>query len=180
MDEEAKSPAFQFRYLLSNGQKAERRLTGEFPVHRDLVVLNNCFSGYANFLVNEFNRSIPLRILSNGAKAVLVSPSKVDDYFSSVFFKEFYQNVESGMLFEDAFYKAKNDFFQNNPTMRHPQYWNAFQLIQSYKLRYIPSAPQRDFPGWMLILVSADIAVTVAGALLLRRAQIRPRSSKAS
>ena len=179
-DEEAKSPAFQLRYVLSNGQKSERRLTGEFPVHRDLVVLNNCFSGYANFLVNEFNRSIPLRILSNGAKAVLVSPFKVDDYFSAVFFKAFYQNVESGMLFEDAFYKAKNDFFTNNPSMRHPQYWNAFQLIQSYKLRYIPTAPQRDFSWWMLILFSADIAVTAAGALLLHRGQTHPRSSKES
>jgi len=180
IDEEANTPAFQFRYVVSNGQKAERRLTGEFPVHRDLVVLNNCFSGYANFLVNEFNRSIPLRILSNGAKAVLVSPSKVDDYFSSEFFKEFYNNVESGMLFEDAFYKAKNDFFQKYPTMRHPQYWNAFQLIQRYKLRYIPPAPQHDFPWWILILFSADIAVTAAGALLQRCAQIHPYSSKDS
>jgi hypothetical protein len=180
MDEEAKSPAFQLRYLLSNGQKSERRLTGEFPVHRDLVVLNNCFSGYANFLVNEFNRSIPLRILSNGAKAVLVSPSHVDDYFSAVFFKAFYENIESGMLFEDAFYKAKNDFFQKNPSMRHPQYWNAFQLIQSYKLRYLPSAPPRDFPWWILVLFSADIAVTVGGAILLRRGQTHPRSSRAS
>ena len=179
MDDEAKSPAFQLRYFLSNGQKSERRLTGEFPVHRDLVVLNNCFSGYANFLVNEFNRSIPLRILSNGAKAVLVSPSNVDDYFSAVFFKAFYQNIESGMLFEDAFYKAKNDFYKNNPSMRHPQYWNAFQLIQSYKLRYLPSAPQRDCPWWILILLSADIAVTVGGVLLLQRAHIHPRSSKA-
>ena len=180
MDEEAKSPAFQLRYLLSNGQKSERRLTGEFPVHRDLVVLNNCFSGYANFLVNEFNRSIPLRILSNGAKAVLVSPSNVDDYFSSIFFKAFYQNIESGMLFEEAFYKAKNDFFQKNPSMRHPQYWNAFQLIQSYKLRYIPSAPARDFSWWILVLFSVDIAVTVGGAILLQRGQTHPRSSKVS
>ena len=179
MDEEANSSAFQLRYVLSNRQKSERRLTGEFPVHRDLVVLNNCFSGYANFLVNEFNRSIPLRILSNGAKSVLVSPSKVDDFFSSVFFKEFYQNIEKGMLFEDAFYKAKNDFFKNNQSLRHPQYWNAFQLIQSYKLRYIQLAPHQDFPLWILALFSADIAVTAAGALVLRRARIHHRSSKA-
>jgi hypothetical protein len=176
MDEEANSSAFQLRYVLSNGQKSERRLTGEFPVHRDLVVLNNCFSGYAVFLVNEFNRSIPLRILSNGAKAVLVSPNKVDDYFSSVFFKEFYQNIEKGMLFEDAFYTAKNDFFKNNPSMRHPQYWNAFHLIQSYKMRYIPSMPKSDFPWWILILFSVDIAVTVGSAILLHRGQIHPRT----
>ncbi len=180
MDEEAKTPAFQLRYSLSNGPKSERRLTGEFPVHRDLVVLNNCFSGYANFLVNEFNRTIPLRILSNGAKAVLVSPHKVDDFFSSEFFKVFYQKIAAGMLFEDAVFVARNEFFQKNPSMRHPQYWDAFQLIQSYKLRYIPIEPTRDFPWWIFLLISADLALTAAGAILLRHAQIRPHSSKGS
>jgi len=180
MDEEAKTPAFQLRYSLSNEPKSERRLTGEFPVHRDLVVLNNCFSGSTNFLVNEFNRSIPLRILSNGAKAVLVSPSKVDDFFSSEFFKVFYQKIAAGMLFEDAVFVARNEFFQKNPSMRHPQYWDAFQLIQSYKLRYIPIEPTRDFPWWIFLLISADLALTASGAILLRHALIRPRSSKGS
>jgi hypothetical protein len=177
MDEEAKTPAFQLRYFLSNGAKSERRLTGEFPVRRDLVVLNNCFSGYANFLVNEFNRSIPLRILSNGAKAVLVSPSKVDDYFSSEFFRVFYQKIAEGMLFEDAVFFAKNEFYRKHPSMRHPQYLEGFQLIQSYKLRYVPAAPKRDFPWWVFVLIGV---VTAAGVLLLRRAKIHPRSSKGS
>ena len=177
MDEEANTPAFQLRYFLSNGATSERRLTGEFPVQRDLVVLNNCFSGLANFLVNEFNRSIPLRILSNGAKAVLVSPSKVDDYFSSEFFKVFYQKIAEGMLFEDAVFFAKNKFYRKHPSMRHPQYWEGFQLIQSYKLSYVPAAHKRDFPWWIFVLSGV---VTAAGALLLRHSKIRPRSSKGS
>ena len=177
MDEEANTPAFQLRYFLSNGATSERRLTGEFPVQRDLVVLNNCFSGLANFLVNEFNRSIPLRILSNGAKAVLVSPSKVDDYFSSEFFKVFYQKIAEGMLFEDAVFFAKNKFYRKHPSMRHPQYWEGFQLIQSYKLSYVPAVHKRDFPWWIFVLSGV---VTAAGALLLRHSKIRPRSSKGS
>jgi hypothetical protein len=180
MDDEAKSPAFQLRYVLSNGQKSERRLTGEFPVHRDLVVLNNCFSGYANFLVNEFNRSIPLRILSNGAKSVLVSPKKVDDYFSSEFFRVFYQKIGEGMLFEDAAFMARKEFFLENPAMRRPQYWDAFQLIQREKLRYRPVSPKVFFPWWILVFFSADLVVSAGGVLLLRRAQIHRHTSKES
>jgi hypothetical protein len=177
MDEEAKTTNFQFRYLLSNTQKYERRLTGEFPVHRDLVILNNCFSGHAYFLVNEFNRSIPLRILSNGAKAVLVSPNKVDDYFSSEFFRVFYQKISEGMPFEDAVYVARNEFFRKNPSMRHPQYWDAFQLIQSYSLSYRPAEPKGEFPWLVFLMISVDIGVTLAGAILLRRVQTHLRNS---
>ena len=84
------------------------------------------------------------------------------------------------MFISDGTDFRQNDFFQKNPSMRHPQYWNAFQLIQSYKLRYIPSAPARDFSWWILVLFSVDIAVTVGGAILLQRGQTHPRSSKVS
>ena len=135
INKDTKSKSFQFSYQKTGDLKSENQLVGDFKVNRDLVVLNNCFSGHPNFLINEFNRTIPLRILNNGAKAVISSPSKVDDFSSAAFFTLFYENIEKGMLYEDAFFEAKRTFFIEHPELRQPHYWNAFQLIQSYKMK---------------------------------------------
>ncbi len=148
INKEAESKGFEFSYYNKGKFKTERQLTGKFDVNRDLVILNNCFSGYAGILTNEFNRTIPLRIMNNGAKAVISSPSKVDDFSSAAFFNLFYQNIEKGMLYEDAFFEAKKTFFKQHPELRQPQYWNAFQLIQSYKLKNEISTSQDS--KWLL------------------------------
>lgn len=148
INKEAESKGFEFSYFNKGKLKTERQLTGKFDVNRDLVVLNSCFSGYSSITTNEFNRTIPLRILNNGAKAVISSPSKVDDFSSAAFFTLFYENIEKGMLYEDAFFEAKRTFFIEHPELRQPHYWNAFQLIQSYKLKN-EVAPSQD-SKWLL------------------------------
>jgi hypothetical protein len=165
---------FQIKYLLSNSMRFENRLTGDFEVRRDLVVLNNCFSGYPMFLVNEFNRTIPLRIMSNGASSILVSPSKADDYFSSEFFRVFYQKIMEGEIFEDAVFQARNAFFNANPSMRHPKYWDAFQLVVSKKIRYVPNQPEQVPIQWWMILLLVDFSATLLGAWWRRNAPVRP------
>jgi hypothetical protein len=170
---EASTMGFEFTYTSNGKLKTERQLTGKFNVNRDLVILNNCFSGYANILTNEFNRTIPLRILNNGAKAVISSPSKVDDFSSAAFFTLFYQNIEKGMLYEDAFFEAKRTFFKEHPELRQPQYWNAFQLIQSYKLKN-EVAPSQD-SKWLLFSVFCllDMLLFLAYFSKQERAMIR-------
>lgn len=150
-NQEAETKGFQFSYFSKGKLRTESQLTGRFNVNRDLVILNNCFSGYAGILTNEFNRTIPLRIMSNGAKAVISSPSKVDDFSSAAFFKLFYQNIEKGMLYEDAFFEAKRRFFNEHSELRQPQYWNAFQLIQSFKLKN-EASPSQD-SKWLIFIV---------------------------
>ena len=170
---EASTMGFEFTYTSNGKLKTERQLTGKFNVNRDLVILNNCFSGYANILTNEFNRTIPLRILDNGAKAVISSPSKVDDFSSATFFTLFYQNIEKGMLYEDAFFEAKRTFYKEHPELRQPQYWNAFQLIQSYKLKneVVPSQDSK----WLLFSVFCllDMLSILAYFSKQKRAMIR-------
>jgi hypothetical protein len=124
------------------------------------VVLNNCFSGYPFYNVNEFNRTIPLRILSNGAKAVICSPNKTDDYFSAEFFKSFYAYIDQHLLFEDAFFRARLDFFRKHPEMRNPQIWNGLQLTVSYAMKQ--KEQETNFSllkGVMIIGVSALLLV---------------------
>jgi hypothetical protein len=173
MDEVARTYNFQMQYLLSNATQSERRLTGDFKVKRDLVVLNNCFSGYPMFNVNEFNKTIPLRIMSNGASSVLVSPSKADDYFSSEFFRVFYQKISAGVLFEDAVFQARNAFFKANPSLRHPKYWDAFQLVVSRKISYAPNESEKLPLQWWIILLLVDFSATLLGAWWCRNGSVR-------
>jgi CHAT domain-containing protein len=173
VNKEAGSVGFEFSYYNKGKLKTERQLTGKFDVNRDLVILNNCFSGHPNFIINEFNRTIPLRIMNNGAKAVISSPSKVDDFSSAAFFNLFYQNIEKGMLYEDAFFEAKKTFFKQHPELRQPQYWNAFQLIQSYKLKNEISTSQDS--KWLLFSVFCllDMFLFLAYFSMQKRALIR-------
>jgi len=173
INDDTKSKSFQFSYQDDGNLKSENQLMGDFKVNRDLVVLNNCFSGHPNFIINEFNRTIPLRVLNNGAKAVISSPSKVDDFASAAFFNIFYQNIENGMLYEDAFFEAKRTFFKQHPELRQPHYWNAFQLIQSYKLKneVLPSQDSK----WLIFTVFCllDILLFLVYFSKQKRALIR-------
>lgn len=173
VNKEAESKGFEFTYYNKGKLKTERQLTGKFDVNRDLVILNNCFSGYSNMITNEFNRTIPLRILNNGAKAVISSPSKVDDFSSASFFALFYENIEKGMFYEDAFFEAKRTFFKEHPELRQPHYWNAFQLIQSYKLKNEVATSQDS--KWLLfsVLCFLDMLLFLAYFSKQKRALIR-------
>lgn len=142
--------SFQWSYLKNEKLQFVKRVSGEFPVSRDLVVLNQCYSGYSELNLNEFNRTIPLRIMSNGAKAVISSPQLVDDYYSAEFFNSFYQKIMDNALFEDAFYEARIEFFQNHPELNNPKFWNSLQLFESYKLRYETTDFGRLLPLFLL------------------------------
>lgn len=168
-DEEAGTKNFQLNYFLSSTKFAKRQLTGNFKVNRSLVVLNNCFSGFPHFNQNEFNRTISLSILSNGAKGIISSPDKVDDYFSAAFFKEFYALIEDGVPYEDAFFSSRKHFFDTHPSMRHPSYWNALQLIQQTKLKNQVSHSNLTVTFWMLSFAVADVLLSLLYATWIRR-----------
>lgn len=135
VDERTNSKGFQFSYIENNNLKSVNRLSVDFKAKRDLVVLNNCFSGYNELNYNEFNKTIPLKILSNGASSVISSPTVIDDFYSALFFKLFYLKIQSGTYFEDAFYQTRKYIFKQYPDLKLPRNWNSLQLFQSYKLK---------------------------------------------
>jgi hypothetical protein len=172
-DEVAQTFGFQIRYETTNSIQAERQLSGDFICKRDLVVLNNCFSGFPSYNVNEFNKTIPLRILSNGAKSIICSPYKVDDYYSAAFFKLFYQKIETGMLYEDAFFEAKQQFVKDHPDMRNPKIWNGLQLIVSYKIHNLPQ--NENWFGCILLAVISIFDIILTALYVLLHTKKQPR-----
>jgi len=160
---------FQFSFQINKKYKSVTKLTGNFKVNRDLVVLNNCFSGFPIYTENEFNKTIQLRIMSNGAKALISSPSKVDDYYSAEFFKLFYAKIEKGMYYEDAFFESKQIFFNEHPELSQPHFWNGLQLIQSYKIRNEPVNSIPYLMNWWLLSAFLDVLVMLLYVLLKKR-----------
>lgn len=172
-DDEAKTFGFQIQYEANHNTKAERNLSGDVVCKRDLVVLNNCFSGFPFYNVNEFNKTIPLRILSNGAKSLICSPSKVDDFYSAEFFKLFYQKIEKGMVYEDAFFEAKQQFVKDHPNMRNPKIWNGLQLIVSYKIHNVPE--NKNWSGCILLAIISIFDTILTAVYVLLRTKKQPR-----
>lgn len=166
---EANTRNFQFSYQNSGKHNSVTKLTGNFKVNRDLVVLNNCFSGFPLFIENQFNKTIQLRIMSNGAKALIGSPSKVDDYYSAELFKLFYAKIEAGMYYEDAFFEAKQTFFKEHAELSQPNYWNGLQLIQSYKVRNEALKSNPAFVNWWLLSAFLDMLLMLLYVLLKKR-----------
>ncbi|MBP6089736.1 MAG: CHAT domain-containing protein [Crocinitomicaceae bacterium] len=172
MDDEAQTSGFQIRYETTSSTKSERQLSGDFSCKRELVILNNCFSGYPFFNLNEFNKTIPLKILSLGAKTLICSPNKTDDYYSAQFFQLFYKKLTEGRMYEDAFFESKQAFVKAHPEMRNPQIWNGLQLIVSYKIHNKPENQFLLVFNGILILVLLDIILSVLNALLRKKKRL--------
>ena len=175
-DESANTYGFQIRYQTNKTNQAEQQISGDFKCKRDLVVLNNCFSGSPTYNFNEFNKTIPLRILSNGAKSLICSPKKVDDFYSAEFFKLYYQKIETGMLYEDAFFEAKQQFVKDHPDMRNPTIWNGLQLIVSYKIHNLPE--HQNWSGFILMAIISIFDTILTALYVLLHTRKQPRRLK--
>jgi hypothetical protein len=171
LDQASNVRSFQWEFLknLKNDEATfNKGINDNLAISRDLVVLNQCYSGYPNFNLNEFNKNISLHILNKGSKTVITSPNVVDDYYSSVFFKLFYRRILNNELFEEAFYHARNDFFTNHPEMTNPRNLMGLQLMVSYSVNY-----EENKSRWVilfaLVLIAIDLLLTVLSAWMRKR-----------
>lgn len=114
--------------LLTPGKSTTQADLLDVKVKKDLVVLSSCYAGAVGVTAAK-NRYFVLRLLYNGAKAVIASPYQVDDESSALIFEKFYAYLSNGLTTEDALFKAKKDYLSTQPGERcHPQFWSGFQL----------------------------------------------------
>jgi CHAT domain-containing protein len=93
----------------------------------DLVVLSACETARGAEMIGEGVRSLSQAVILNGARSVLASEWKVDDYATAEFMKEFYRNLSSGASKAAALRSAKLGFLRDRE-LSHPRYWAAFVL----------------------------------------------------
>lgn len=98
-------------------------------INPDLVVLSACETGVGKLYKSEGAMSIARGFQFAGAKNLLFSLWKVNDYTTSVFMDYFYTNVKKGMSYFEANHQAKLDFLEDESisnAKKSPYYWSAF------------------------------------------------------
>ncbi|MDX6192026.1 CHAT domain-containing tetratricopeptide repeat protein [Flavobacterium sp. Fl-318] len=98
-------------------------------INPDLVVLSACETGIGKLYKAEGAMSIARGFQFAGAKNLLFSLWKVNDFTTSVFMDDFYTNLKNKQSYVEANANAKRDFLKdpNIPNAKKsPYYWSAF------------------------------------------------------
>lgn len=98
-------------------------------INPDLVVLSACETGIGKLYKSEGAMSIARGFQFAGARNLLFSLWKVNDFTTSVFMDYFYQYCERGTSYLEANHKAKLNFLKDkriSNAKKSPYYWSAF------------------------------------------------------
>ncbi|VXB27676.1 CHAT domain-containing protein [Flavobacterium sp. 9AF] len=97
--------------------------------HPDLVVLSACETGIGKIQKGEGAVSIARAFQYAGAKNVLFSLWKINDYATSELMTNFYTHYNKKHSFFESNYLSKIDYLENKTisnTKKSPYYWSAF------------------------------------------------------
>lgn len=98
-------------------------------VNPDLVVLSACETGIGKLYKGEGAMSVARGFQFAGAQNLLFSLWKVNDYTTSVFMTDFYENIKKGESYAEANTNAKRAFLQDKSisnAKKSPYYWSSF------------------------------------------------------
>jgi len=98
-------------------------------INPDLVVLSACETGIGKLYKSEGAMSVARGFQFAGAQNLLFSLWKVNDYTTSVFMDDFYENIKNGQSYLEANTNAKLDFLKDKSisnAKKSPYYWSAF------------------------------------------------------
>ncbi|WPR71889.1 CHAT domain-containing protein [Flavobacterium sp. NG2] len=98
-------------------------------INPDLVVLSACETGVGKLYKSEGAMSVARGFQFAGARNLLFSLWKVNDFTTSVFMDYFYKYCNKGESYFEANQKAKLDFLEDKTisnTKKSPYYWSAF------------------------------------------------------
>lgn len=108
----------------------------------DLVVLSACETGLGKWYRSEGAMSISRGFQLAGAKNLLFSLWKVNDYTTSVFMEKFYSNLKKEGNYFEANHQAKLDFLSDETisnTKKSPYYWSAMVYYGTLETKYNPN-----------------------------------------
>lgn len=97
-------------------------------INPNLVVLSACETGLGKLYKSEGAMSVARGFQFAGAKNILFSLWKVNDYATSLFMDKFYKNIECGNSYFESNQQAKLDFLNDDSipnAKKSPYYWSA-------------------------------------------------------
>ncbi len=127
----------QIIYSLFNKKLFSEKLDLTKQIQSPLIILNNCYSGARVGFNYVFDKGIYLQLMKKGARNVVASQSKIDDYVSSQLMKHFYIYLSKGIPVGEALIYAKRKFLRENKNgYANPMYWSPFFAISSRKVKF--------------------------------------------
>jgi CHAT domain-containing protein len=97
-------------------------------LNADLVVLSACETGLGKLYAGEGAQSISRGFQMAGAKNLLFSLWKVNDYTTSVFMQKFYSHLKKNQSYFEANHSAKLQYLKDTSisnAKKSPYYWCA-------------------------------------------------------
>lgn len=102
-------------------------------LNSDLVVLSTCQSGFGREIKGEGLMSLNNAFLQAGAKSVVSSAWKVDDYATAELMKYFYQELTAQQLTPAEALRRAQLKMRGNPQFSSPFYWAAFTVQGDFR-----------------------------------------------
>ncbi len=107
----------------------------DLKLNCDLIIMSACETARGKIVKGEGVMGLPRLFLSAGAKSVLMTLWKVDDWFASELMPEFYNQYHNNNLSTvHALAKAKRILLNKKPSVagiyyQHPLFWASFTLF---------------------------------------------------
>ncbi len=124
-------------------------------LNSDMVVLSSCKSGLGTIDKAEGILGMQKSFFDAGAKSVIVSMWDVNDKYTALFMKKFYEYLNNGYDKSEALRKAKI-FFKENYSA-NPYYWAAFILAGNTSSIDFPKSG--FFSTFIIILFSLSLLI---------------------
>lgn len=125
------------KIIIKNSNFETVRFDSVKRIKKELVILNNCFSGFRTGYLIEYDHSLYLDLMRKGTLSLIASKDKVDDYVSSQIMKYFYIYLNKGIPVGEALIYAKRKFLRENKNgYANPVYWSPFFAISSRKVKF--------------------------------------------
>jgi CHAT domain-containing protein len=98
-------------------------------IHPRLVCLSACETAYGTPAADGSNASLAMAFLAAGAGSCIGTNWKVSDEGTTLFMKEFYSLVKSGVNYADALHQVKQKFISGSmgKQFQQPFFWAPFK-----------------------------------------------------
>ncbi|MCH7400742.1 CHAT domain-containing protein [Belliella kenyensis] len=101
----------------------------EIDLNVDMLILSACQTGYGRFELGEGVSSLAKLFENSGARSLVYTLWKVDDYASAELISKFYKYLDTGMDKDLAIQAAQIEYLRENTGKKDlPYYWAGFVL----------------------------------------------------
>lgn len=124
-----------FSKIVFSGPKEESKHSlfgyeiSEMVLNAEMMILSACQTGYGKFQLGEGISSLAKLFENAGAKSLVYTLWKIDDYASANLMTYFYENLDKGMSKDLALQTAQVSYLKDNKGEKdHPYYWAGYTL----------------------------------------------------